>query len=442
MSAVALAVFMSVLDYAVANVALPTIARDLHVTSSQSIWVINAYQLAALALLFPLSAIGSRVGYARMCCVGIALFLIASIFCALSTSLLEMALARALQGAGGACIMGVNLALIRFIYPHHSIGKGIALNGLVIGLGVASGPSIGAAVLSFATWPWIFWINLPLGLLAFALGMTSLPDTPLSDQPLDPKAILLCILALTLTVIGIDAFVHGGQFFAIGAVVLGLLSGILLIRRERFARIKVVPTDLLPIPRIFIAFMVGGLIYIASNLFIIALPFTLETVFHRSPSETGLLISPWALSVGLMSYFVGRWADHWPAAQICAFGLFLTGSAFLLLWRLPVSASDFSIAWRVALGGCGFGLFQPPNNRALMIAAPEGREGGASGLVSVSRLGGQTIGALCVAAIFHFTRHETTICLLAAAIVAYTASALSLGREFFISVSRRLQRLK
>ena len=174
MFAVALSVLLSVLDYAIANVALPTIARDIHASPSSSIWVINAYQMACLATLLPLASLGSRLGFARLCRIGLATFVVASVFCAMSHTLLELALARALQGIGGACIMSVNIALVRFIYPHAEIGKGIALNGVVVATGVALGPTIASAVLSVADWPWIFLINLPLGGAAMVAALVYL----------------------------------------------------------------------------------------------------------------------------------------------------------------------------------------------------------------------------------------------------------------------------
>ncbi|KAA8425656.1 MFS transporter, partial [Acetobacter sp. DmW_125123] len=124
MLAVALSVFLALLDYAIANVALPDIARDLNASSSSSIWVVNAYQMASLVSLLPLAALGSRVGFARLCQVGIIIFMVSSLFCATATSLPILAGARVLQGIGGACIMSVNIALVRFIYPHAEIGRG------------------------------------------------------------------------------------------------------------------------------------------------------------------------------------------------------------------------------------------------------------------------------------------------------------------------------
>lgn len=119
-TAVALSVLLALLDYAIANVALPTIAGDLHVSPAAAVWIVNAYQLASVVSLLPMAALGTRIGFARLCQIGLALLTVASLFCALSHTLLALALARAVQGVGGACIMSVSIALIRFIYACHT----------------------------------------------------------------------------------------------------------------------------------------------------------------------------------------------------------------------------------------------------------------------------------------------------------------------------------
>ncbi|GAB6853912.1 MFS transporter [Asaia astilbis] len=430
MLAVALAVLLSVLDYAVANVALPNIAHDLHIASSQSIWVINAYQLASLAMLLPLASIGARIGFARMCRLGIAIFLVASVLCALSQNLLELALARALQGIGGASIMSVAIALIRFIYPRHLLGKGLALNGLVVGTGVALGPTIGSLVMAVAPWPWIFWINVPLGGMALLMASLALPITPRSDRAVDVKAVLLTIAAFTFTVIGVDDAVHGGLLSALVLSGVGIVCWIALLRHQRRSAEPIVPVDLLALPSFLIAFIVGMTGFVASNFFIIAMPFTLETVFHRPVTVTGFLITPWAVGVAMMSFLIGRWTDRIPATLLSSLGLAITGTGFALLWLLPADASNFDIIWRSLLAGSGFGMFQPPNNRVMMLAAPRGREGSASGLVSVARLGGQTLGALLVASVFRFSTHASTLCLVCAMLIAWLGASLSLARAF------------
>lgn len=428
MTAVALAVLLSVLDYAVANVALPSIAADLKIPASQSIWVTNAYQLASLSMLLPLASIGGRIGYAAMCRIGIFVFLVASVLCALSHSLLFLALARALQGVGGASIMGVAVALVRFIYPRNALGKGLAAYGLIVGVGVALGPTVGSIVMSVARWPWIFWINLPFGFCALMLSIFALPDTPRSERKLDVISIVLTIASFTLTVIGIDNVVHDALGLGVIFFTVGLACWACLLRYQKNSSEPVIPIDLLRLPSFSSAFSVAVIGFIASNLFIVAMPFTLQLVFHRPPTVTGFLITPWASGVAVMSVLVGRWVDRVPGALLTSLGLFITGLGFVLLWCLPASASNWDFAWRIGFAGLGFGMFQPPNNKLLMLASPHGREGSASGMIAVSRLGGQTLGGLLVASIFRFSGQLTTSCLFYAVIAAWLGSLLSLSR--------------
>ncbi|MXV44536.1 MFS transporter [Saccharibacter sp. 17.LH.SD] len=431
MTAVLLALLLSVLDYAVANVALPSIASDLHSAPSQAIWVINAYQLASLACLLPLASLGSRIGFGRMSQIGILVFLVASAACALSQNMLELTLARALQGVGGSCVMSVNIALVRFIYPHKLIGRGIAINGLFIGMGVALGPTIGSFILSVASWPWIFWVNLPLGAIAFILSSMALPETPKSSVKTDVPGSLLTILSFALTGIGLDSLMHGD--FGPGVVLSGgsLVSWFLLLRWQKGRAEPIVPLDLLKRGPFLIACLVSFFGFVASNLYIVAMPFTLTVAFHRNPATVGLLIAPWAVGTASMSFVVGRVADRFPASMLSSIGLCVTACGFLLLAILPEHASNVDIAWRTLVAGMGFGFFQPPNNRAIMVTAPPGREGGASGMLSVSRLSGQTTGALFVAGLFTLFPHPAFICLGAAACVAVLGASLSAARAVF-----------
>jgi DHA2 family multidrug resistance protein-like MFS transporter len=146
---------MSVVDSAIANVALPTIARDLQASPSFSIWIVNGYQLAITISLLPLASLGEIVGYRRVYLSGLLLFTFASLFCALSHTLLLLTVARIIQGFGAAGIMSVNAALVRFTYPHALLGRGIGLNALVVAISAAIGPTIAAGILAVATWPYV-----------------------------------------------------------------------------------------------------------------------------------------------------------------------------------------------------------------------------------------------------------------------------------------------
>ncbi len=430
MFVVSLSVLLSTLDYAVANVALPTIAADIHTSASASIWVINAYQLASVVSLLPMAALGERWGYSRMCQIGLALFVVASVLCAGSTNLPELAAARALQGFGGACIMSVNAALVRFIYPPNELGRGIAVNGVVVAMGVALGPTVASAVLSVAGWPWLFLINLPLGGVAFAFAATSLPRTPLGGGALDWTSAGLNAAAFGALIVGGDSLAHSdGGTLGGGLLVAGAAGLVVLVRRQLGRTDPLLPIDLLGLPDFRLAFAVGFLGFVASNFFIIAMPFHLEQALGRTAVATGLLMTPWPLAIVAVAPLVGRLADRYPAGLLSSAGLAVAGCGFVALRLMPHAPGDLDIAWRIGLAGAGFGLLQPPNNRAMLIAAPASRTGSASGMISVARLLGQTVGAMLVALTFGLVgAGATRTCLALAAATAFLAAGLSATR--------------
>jgi DHA2 family multidrug resistance protein-like MFS transporter len=431
MSAVALAVLISVMDYAVVNVAVPSIARSIHTTDSDSIWIINAYQLASVISLLPLAAAGDRLGHARLCRIGLVLFLAASVLCALSTTLPELTAARAFQGFGGACILSVNAALVRYIYPSAQLGRGMALNGLVIAAGVALGPTVAAGVLSVTTWPWLFYINLPLGGAALFFALTSLPSTPKLPGRFDATSTFLLAVAFGALIIGGDSFAHDTPVrLAISLIILGSVSLFLLLRRQVGQAHPLLPVDLLARPKFRAAFLTGFTAFIASNFFIISMPFNLMNNLHRGPVPTGLLLTPWPVAIVCVAPIMGRLSDRVSAALLSTAGLSITASAFLLLYLLPADPSNANIAWRVFLAGAGFGIFQPPNNRAMIMAAPASRTGSASGMVSVARLLGQTVGGMLVALTLGLITHGgTSACLIFAALSACLAAIFSGTRK-------------
>jgi DHA2 family multidrug resistance protein-like MFS transporter len=430
MFAVSLSVLLSVLDYAVVNVALPTIARNIHTTDSASIWVVNAYQLASVISLLPLAAAGDRIGAARMCRIGLVLFVVASLLCAASATLPELAAARALQGFGAACIMSVNAALVRYIYPASQLGRGIALNGLVVAMGVALGPTVAAGVLAFAGWRLLFLINLPLGGAAMYFAFTALPKTPLVGGRFDYVSTVLIAVAFGALIIGGDSFAHAAQLgFAASLLVIGAVSLAVLVRRQAGRPDPLLPVDLLARAGFRTAFLTGFMAFVASNFFIISMPFNLMGVLHRGPVATGLLMTPWPVAIVLVAPVVGRLADRYPASLLSTVGLAITGTGFLLLRLLPHTPTDLDIAWRIGVAGAGFGIFQPPNNKAMITTAPARRTGSASGMISVARLLGQTVGGMLVALTLGLVAHGATqTCLAFGAATGYAAAAISATR--------------
>ena len=170
--------FLSVLDGTICNVALPTIALELGISPSDSIWIVNAFQLVIMMLLLPFSTLGELIGYRKVYLIGVAGFTVGSFACALSWSFHILVASRVLQGIGAAMIMSVNTSLIRIIYPKRHLGKGVGLNATVVAIASVTGPSLAAAILSFTTWEWLFAINVPVGIVTWFMGRRFLPDNP------------------------------------------------------------------------------------------------------------------------------------------------------------------------------------------------------------------------------------------------------------------------
>jgi len=309
-AAIWLAILMAVLEGAIANVALPTIGHQLHAGPAESIWVVNAYQLAVTVSLLPLAALGDIVGYRRVYLAGLALFTLASAGCAMAHTLHELTIARVAQGIGGAGIMAINGALVRFTFPARLLGRGIGLNAMIVSLSAALGPSVAAAILGVASWPWLFAVNVPIGVLTILIGWRSLPLTPRAERRFDWISGVLNALTFGLLIYGAESTSRNGGGTGVYALAGGLVAGVLLIRRELTMKAPLVPLDLMRIPVFRLSVLTSILSFAAQMLAFVALPFFFQGTLHRSVVETGLLMTPWPLAVAVSAPIAGRLADR------------------------------------------------------------------------------------------------------------------------------------
>ena len=211
------------LDSAIANIALPTLAHEFSATASATIWVVNIYQLAMAVCLLPAAALGGKFGIKRVYAFGLILFTVASAACALAPSLPMLVLARGVQGIGGACVSGLGPALVRVIYPRKLMGQGLAHVALVIALSGVAGPTIAAGILSVATWPWLFLVNVPVCLIAAPVFMTMAPTTPGDARAFDYPGAALNALALGMMVIGVGQLGGAHRNEALAAIAVGAI---------------------------------------------------------------------------------------------------------------------------------------------------------------------------------------------------------------------------
>ncbi len=424
------ALAMASLDTAIANVALPAIAADLHVSPADVIWVVNIYQIIMVATLLPLAALGEIVGHQRIYLAGLVLFTVASLACAFAWSLPTLLIARALQGIGASGIMSVNTALVRFIYPRRLLGQGFGMNALVVAVAFTVGPTVASGLLSVGPWSWLFGVNVPFGLAAIAIGLKTLPATPRATHRFDFFGAALASGCLGLLIFALGSAAHSADLPMVGLELCGaLVLGALLMRRQADHPAPMLPIDLFRRPIFALSAATALCSFATQSLAFVSLPFYFEHTLGLTAVATGFLITPWSLVVAVMAPIAGRLSNRFPSGVLGGIGLLVLGAGMALLATLPDNPRIIDIVWRMAVCGCGFGFFQSPNMKTLMSSAPPDRSGSASGIVATARLTGQTTGAALTAFCFSLSAADgPTIALALGAGFAALGSLMSFLR--------------
>jgi DHA2 family multidrug resistance protein-like MFS transporter len=393
-----LGIGICVLDAAMVNVALPTIAESLEVDAATVIWVVNAYGLTVVVTLLPFASMAERVGFKRVFATGLTGFSIGAIGSALAPSIELLIAARVLQGLGAAAIMCLFGGLMRHVYPAHLLARGIALNAMSVAVNAVIGPTISSTILSLSDWRWMFVSLMPLIILT-AFIMRHLPDVPTIESRFDKKAALLSAATIGLFILCLD-YLAAYPLYAGACIVASVLLGVVMVRTSAGQTRPLVPIDLFRIDALRSALAASVSSFAAQMATFVSLPFYLQTGYGHDPLTVGWLMASWPLGAAIMALVAGRLADRVPVAVMCAIGAAAMASATLLIVSTPVSVPTPWLMAMMLLGGLGFGFFQTPNNRALLTAAPRERAGAVGGLQAVTRVFGQTTGAALVASAF------------------------------------------
>jgi DHA2 family multidrug resistance protein-like MFS transporter len=399
--AIAASTIMSVLDGTIANTALPAIARELGVTPSASVWIVNGFQLALTASLFAWASFGALRGLARGWRYGVAIFTLGSLACAFSHTLPLLVAARMLQGIGAGAIMSIGPALMRSIFPPHLLGRAIGINALIIAIGIAAGPTIGGAILAIAPWPWLFLVNVPIGIAIAVIARGVLAAERHLAGPLDIPSIAASAVGFSGIIFGIDSYARGEQplfavlQFAAGAVAFGWF-----IARQRRLERPMFETSLFRRPLFTLSASTSFLGFTSWGLAFVSLPFLFQLSYGATPLASGLLMTSWPLTMALLAPISGHLSDRYPAALLTTGGLLVFACGLVLYALLPAHPSALEIVVHGALCGLGCGIYQSPNSRELMASAPPAHSGSAAAILAAARVGGQTTGAALVAVIF------------------------------------------
>src|SRR6266705_1177029 len=403
MAITSVALFMVSLDNLVVTTAVPVIRRDLHATISQLEWTVNAYTLTFAVLLLTGAALGDRFGRRRLFALGLLLFTGASAAAALSTSPTALDLARALQGVGGAIVTPLTLTILSAAVPASRRGLALGIWGGIGGLAIALGPLVGGAVVNGASWHWIFWLNVPLGLGLAPLALTRLEETRGTDSALDLPGLALASSGLLGIVWGL---VRGNS---VGWTTLGIIgpiaTGVLLLAVFVAWELRV-ESPMLPIHffrgRKFALTNVASLLMffgMFGSIFLLAQFF--QTVQGYSPLQSGLRILPWTAMPIFIAPIAGAFSDRIGGQRLMAAGLALQSAG--LLWIAAISTPSTPYADLVGpfvLSGVGMALFFAPVANVVLSAVRPEQEGKASGANNAIRELGGVFGVAVLAAVF------------------------------------------
>ncbi len=400
----AIGIFMATLDSSIVNISLPTIARFFGVPLNGAIeWVIIAYLIVIAGVLLTVGRLADMVGRKNLWIAGLVVFTVGSAICGAAPTLLVLIIARAFQGLGGALIMSVSPAMLTSAFPPEERGRALGMNAVFVALGTSIGPTLGGLITASFSWRWIFYVNVPLGIVGVLATLFVLKERQARTRGrFDPAgAVLLAVGLVTLT-LGLSFGQEWGWNSPALLVTLAcsVLALALLIFVEQRVADPIIDFSLLR-NRVFVSANVS-LIMAFLALFAVSfmLPFYLEELHGFSVVESGLLLSPLPLTIAVIAPFSGSLADKFGTRWLAAGGMTICCVGLFLISLLNAQSSLWGIIWPLLVTGVGQAMFQSPNNSALMGSAPRSRQGVAAGFLATGRVVGQSISVALAGAIF------------------------------------------
>jgi EmrB/QacA subfamily drug resistance transporter len=402
LTTVSLGALMSTLDGSIVNIALPRIQADFGIDLTTVEWVVVAYLLGVGSMLLPFGRLGEVVGFKRLYLLGFAIFTIASVLCGAAPNELALIVFRVMQAAGAAMNTAVGTAIIARTFPAAERGRALGLNGVSVSVGLSLGPVIGGIITESLTWRSIFFINLPIGIIAILWAWRILPaDERRTGQSFDLAGALLSGVGLLCLLLALS---EGQGWGWTSLLTLGLL-GAFVVLAAAFLIVETRSAQPLVDLNLFRSrpFSAGLLMFVVAFAGLITasflLPFLLQQTRGFSPLEAGLLMTPMPLSMAIVAPFSGAAADRFGPRAPASLGMAIVVLGLLSLTQLPVDFTLPDLAWRLVLLGVGQGMFGSPNSSAVLGSVPRNRVGTASGMLAQMRVNGQALGIAISAAI-------------------------------------------
>jgi EmrB/QacA subfamily drug resistance transporter len=404
LAVVTVGTFMTTLDASIVNISLPSIAGAFGVALTGTIeWIIIGYLVVIAALLLTIGRLADLVGRRPIWLAGLAIFTAGSAVTGAAPTLDLLIAARALQGLGSAFMLATGLAILSDAFPPSERGRALGINAISLSLGASAGPTLGGLITEHLDWRWIFYVNVPIGLIAVAASYLVLPP---ARQHSRGRFEVIGAVLLGLGVAGLNLGLSFGQewgwtsprlILALAVSTGALVSAVVYERRA--------PSPLLDLHlfhnRVFSSALVS-LVFSMLALFAIGflLPFYLEELRGFSTQEAGLLLTPFSLTIAVVGPIAGSLADRYGSRWLAPVGLAIMALGLVQLTRLGATSSLPEMIVPLIVGGLGQGLFLSPNTNALLGATPRAEQGQASGVLATGRIVGQSLSVAVAGAVF------------------------------------------
>ena len=403
LASVSMGIFLATIDGSIVNISLPTLVHAFETDFALVQWVVLSYLLTVTTLMLGVGRLADIYGKKRIYTAGFIVFTAGSVLCGLSPTVQALIGFRVVQAVGASMTMALGMAIVTEAFPGHERGRALGITGTIVSVGIAIGPTLGGFIIQNFSWRWIFFVNLPIGILGTWMVIRYVPNfQPAGGQRFDYwGAVTLCVTLLSF-LIGLTT----GQRVGFGELPVILLLGTALIFFGIFIKLELGLDEPMLDLRLFknslfsVSLTTGFIVFLCLSGSILLIPFYAENVLGYGPQQTGMLMAVVPLALGISAPISGALSDRYGTRPITVAGLAMLTVGFILVSGLNAETTALEYVLRFLPIGIGMGMFQSPNNSAIMGAAPRSRLGIASGMLSVTRTLGQTAGIAILGALW------------------------------------------
>ncbi len=396
-------VILATIDSSIVNVALPTLTHEFDTTFRVIQWVPLAYVLVIATLALGTGRLGDIVGKKRIYTAGFALFTVASALCGLSTSVGMLIGFRIVQAVGAVMILSLGAAILIEAFPPRERGKALGFIGTFVSVGIVTGPAVGGVLIATYDWRWIFFVNIPVGIVGVILALRYVPNTPPSPgQHIDLPGMLLLSGALFSFSYAITRGQETGFADPLNLVLLAVAAVMVAIwfAVERRVPSPMIRLDLFRDPMLSVSVVTGFMVFTLVAPLVFLLPFYLEGVLGYDIRTVGFLLGAAPLSIGVVAPLSGALSDRIGIRKLTVTGLVVMMVSFLGFQTLTERTAWWQFVLVVIPLGIGMGIFQSPNNSAIMGSVPREYAGLGAGVLSITRLLGQVTGVAVLGSVW------------------------------------------